>query len=172
MDLPQTIRLTAERLHEGHIAELCHMHGDAAVMATLGGVRSDSETERFLRENLAHWRRQGYGLFMFYERASGSFVGRGGLRRVEVAGREETELAYAVMAAFWGRGLASEMAAALLRHGGARLGPGGIVAFTLTSNAGSRRVMEKLGFRFERAIVHAGLPHALYRLRPAQAASN
>jgi [ribosomal protein S5]-alanine N-acetyltransferase len=166
MDLPPTKRLSAEPLHERHLAELCRMHGDARVMATLGGVRSDGETERFLRANLDHWRRHGHGLLVFRERASGAFVGRGGLRHVEVAGSAEVELAYAVMAAFWGRGLGGEMAAALLRHGGERLGLRGIVAFTLTTNAASRRVMEKLGFRFERNIVHAGLPHVLYRRGP------
>jgi ribosomal-protein-alanine N-acetyltransferase len=103
---------------------------------------------------------------VFRERTSGAFVGRGGLRHVEVAGSAEVELAYAVMAAFWGCGLAGEMAAALLRHGGERLGLHGI---TLTTNAASRRVMEKPGFRFERDIAHAGLSHVLYRLGPAQA---
>jgi [ribosomal protein S5]-alanine N-acetyltransferase len=68
------------------------------------------------------------------------------------------------MPVFWGRGLASEMAAALLRHGADRLGPRGIVAFTLTTNGASRRVMEKLGFRLERDITYAWLPHVLYRL--------
>jgi RimJ/RimL family protein N-acetyltransferase len=29
----------------------------------------------------------------------------------------------------------------------------------------SRRVMEKLGMAYERDVVHAGLPHVLYRLR-------
>ena len=43
------------------------------------------------------------------------------------------------------------------------LGLGEIVAFTLPTNIASRRVMEKSGFAYEREIVHAGLPHVLYR---------
>ena len=164
MDLPSTRRLTAERLHEAHLAELCRMHGDGRVMATLGGLRSAAETRRFLQANLAHWKRHGFGLFVFRERASGAFVGRGGLRHVEIDGGKEIELAYAVMADFWRQGLASEMAAAILRVAGDTIGSSDIVAFTLTTNAASRRVMEKLGFRFERDIVHAGLPHVLYRI--------
>jgi RimJ/RimL family protein N-acetyltransferase len=38
-----------------------------------------------------------------------------------------------------------------------------IVAYTMPDNRASRRVMEKLGFGFERDIVHAELPHVLYR---------
>ena len=71
-------------------------------------------------------------------------------------------------AAFWGRaGQRDGGGAAAI--GGDGLAPGGIVAFTLTTNGASRRVMEKLGFRFERDIIHAGLPHVLYRLDMAPA---
>jgi hypothetical protein len=36
------------------------MHRDRRVMATLGGLRSDDETTRYLRDNLAaHWDRYG-----------------------------------------------------------------------------------------------------------------
>ena len=38
-----------------------------------------------------------------------------------------------------------------------------LVSFTLPDNTGSRRVMEKLGFSHDRDIIHAGLPHVLYR---------
>jgi RimJ/RimL family protein N-acetyltransferase len=38
-----------------------------------------------------------------------------------------------------------------------------LVGFTLSTNRASVRVMEKVGFAFERAIVHANLPHMLYR---------
>ena len=38
------------------------------------------------------------------------------------------------------------------------------MALTLPHNAASRRVMEKVGFGYDRDIVHAGLAHVLYRL--------
>ena len=34
---------------------------------------------------------------------------------------------------------------------------------TLPDNHASRRVMEKIGLRFDRDVVHRGLPHVLYR---------
>ncbi|MBS1107555.1 MAG: acetyltransferase, ribosomal protein N-acetylase [Deltaproteobacteria bacterium] len=73
--------------------------------------------------------------------------------------------AYAFLPAFWGRGLATELASASVRAGFAELGLADLVCFTLTKNRASQRVMEKVGFVFERGVEHAGLPHLLYRLR-------
>jgi ribosomal-protein-alanine N-acetyltransferase len=161
----RTDRLIAERLHVEDLDELCRMHHDPRVMATLGGLRSDDQTQQFLRENLRHWDRHGYGLWMFRVKADGRFVGRGGLRHVHVGGNDEVELAYALMASFWGSGLATEMAGAILTVAFEHLGLADVVAFTLTTNQASRRVMEKVGCQFEREIVHAGLPHVLYRIK-------
>jgi [ribosomal protein S5]-alanine N-acetyltransferase len=69
------------------------------------------------------------------------------------------------MASFWGSGLATEMAGAILTVAFEHLGLADVVAFTLTTNQASRRVMEKVGCQFEREIVHAGLPHVLYRIK-------
>jgi [ribosomal protein S5]-alanine N-acetyltransferase len=160
----RTDRLIAERLRVEDLDELRRMHHDPRVMATLGGLRSDARTQQFLRENLRHWDRHGYGLWMFRANADGRFVGRGGLRHVHVGGNDEVELAYALMAAFWGIGLATEMAEAIVAVAFEHLGMENIVAFTLATNQASRRVMEKVGCKFERHIVHAGLPHVLYRI--------
>jgi ribosomal-protein-alanine N-acetyltransferase len=160
----RTDRLIAERLRLEDLDELRRMHHDPRVMATLGGLRSDAQTQQFLRENLRHWDRHGYGLWMFRANADGRFVGRGGLRHAHVGGNDEVELAYALMAAFWGIGLATEMAEAIVTVAFEPLGVENIVAFTLTTNQASRRVMEKVGCKFERHIVHAGLPHVLYRI--------
>lgn len=92
------------------------------------------------------------------------FVGRAGLRYAEVGGAWEVELAYALLAEFWGHGLASGIGEALLRIGFDVLRLENIVAFTLTTNQASRRVLEKLGFAYERDLDHHGRPHVLYRI--------
>lgn len=160
-----TDHLIATRLRAEDFDELCNMHRDPRVMATLGGLRSTEQTRRFLHENLDHWERHGYGLWVFRDKVDGRFVGRGGLRKVTVGGSNEVEVAYAVMAEFWGQGVATEMAVASLQIGFTQLGMRDIVAFTLPTNHASRRVMEKVGFRYERDIIHVGLPHVLYRIR-------
>ena len=127
----RTDRLIAERLRVEGLDELCRMHHDSRVMATLGGVRSDDQTRQFLHDNLRHWDRHGYGLWMFRAKTDGQFVGRGGLRNVHVGGNDAVELAYALMAAFWGSGLATEMAEAILAVAFTQLDLTDIVAFTL-----------------------------------------
>ena len=166
-----TERLIAERLHAEHFVELRRMHRDPRVMATLapagapnGGVLSDEETRRFLRRHLDHWDRHGYGLWVFRDEADGQFVGRAGLHSTNAGGREEVEVAYALMSEYWGRGLATEMAEGILAVAFEHLHMTEVVCFTLTTNRASQRVMEKAGFEYERDIVHAGLPHVFYRL--------
>jgi len=159
-----TDRLVATRLDEADLGDLCRMHEDAEVMATLGGTRSEERTQRFLRTNVAHWDDHGFGLWVFRDASTRTFVGRGGLRHVRIGGQDEVELAYALMAERWGRGFATEMARAVLRIAFEQLVLAQLVAFTITTNQASRRVMEKVGFTFERELVHAGLPHVLYRI--------
>lgn len=162
-----TPRLLAERLQEKHFEMLCRMHQNPSVMATLGGLRSAEQTREFLSDNLDHWRQHGYGLWVFTAKADGRFVGRSGLRHVHVAGNEELELAYALDAAFWGQGLATEMARGILDVGSKSFNRSSIVCFTLTSNRASQRVMGKLGFHYERDFVRGNQPHVLYRLDAA-----
>jgi [ribosomal protein S5]-alanine N-acetyltransferase len=160
----RTPRLSAERLRADHLEGLSRMHRDPVVMATLGGLRSDEETRAFLRRNLGHWHRHGYGLWVFRDERDGRFVGRGGLRHVRVGGADEVELAYALLAEFWGWGLATEMARAILKVAFEHLGMDQVVCFTLETNQASRRVLEKAGLIFERALIHADYPHVLYRI--------
>ena len=49
-----TDRLTAERLRAQDFDELCRLHRDPQVMATLGGVRDDATTQAFLAMQLEH----------------------------------------------------------------------------------------------------------------------
>ena len=159
----ETARLHAERLRASHFDEVQRMHSDARVMATLGGIRGEDQTRALIRANDEHWQQYGYGLWVFRDKTS-AFAGRGGLRHLHVAGGAEIEVAYALVADLWNRGLATEMALAVVRLAFEELGIDTLVCFTLPTNHASRRVMEKAGFRYERDVVHAGLPHVLYRL--------
>jgi RimJ/RimL family protein N-acetyltransferase len=159
-----TARLSAERLASGHLDGLCLMHRDSRLMATLGGVRPDRDSLHYLVRNLRHWEHYGYGIWVFRDALDGRLVGRAGLRHTLVNGRDEVELAYALLPQFWRRGLASEMGRSLLEIGFRRLALESVVAFTLTSNRRSRAVMERLGLRREGEFVLAGRPHVLYRL--------
>ncbi|AFZ29214.1 GCN5-related N-acetyltransferase [Gloeocapsa sp. PCC 7428] len=161
-------RLTASRLCAEDFSILCQMHQDPNVMTTLNGIRSDAQTKQYLHRNLEHWQRYGYGLWIFRDKTNGEFVGRGGLRNIYVDGNDEIELAYALMPAYWGKGLATGMAKAMLKVGFENLEIAQVVCMTLTTNQASQRVMAKVGFQYECNIIHANLPHVLYRLTTEQ----
>ena len=167
LDRLETERLVGERLREEHFTHYRAMDTDSDVMATLGGVRSENESWEGLRNGLEHWERNGFGPWVFHARETGEAVGGSALRRVEIEGQAEVEVGYRVAAAWWGRGIATEMASALVGVARDRIGLAEIVAFTLPDNLASRRVMEKAGFTYERDVEWAALPHVLYRQRLA-----
>jgi len=146
-----------------HIDDLDSMHRNAEVMATLGGVRSRAATTQIIEAAVEHWRQHGFGLWMAFDLESGRFAGRGGLKHTWIEGRDEVEVAYGFMPAFWGLGLATELAAESVRVAFETLQLPQLVCFTMTSNHASQQVMRKVGFRYERDFEYAGLPHLLCR---------
>jgi RimJ/RimL family protein N-acetyltransferase len=163
LDHFQTARIRAERLRPDHLAELCAMHRDRRVMATLGGLRSDAATRNYLAANLNHWERHGYGLWVLRDEV-GRFLGRAGIRHLIIEGEPEIELAYSFLTDHWGRGLATEIASALLRMAWTHLGLPNLVSYTGLANFASQRVLQKVGFSFERALDYEGEPCLLYRI--------
>jgi len=143
------------------------LFADRAVAAALwpgalGGPRTARQASEMLAADIEHWQRESFGLWVFFEAQTGMFVGRGGLRRTTVAGRQCVEVLYAVRSDAWGRGYASEMASVALAHA-RRLGLAEVVGLAATGNSASLRVLEKAGIRFEGVCERAGLPHKLGR---------
>ena len=160
-----TKRLTAERLCETHLADLVALHLDPDVSRYLGGVRTPEATEKYLAAATAHWEQHGFGLWAL-RTASGEFAGRAGIRHAVVDGAPELEILYTLKREFWGRGLASEIAAALtgIAHGQLRLPS--LVGLVVVENTASCRVPGKLSFTRERTMLSRGEEVALYRSPP------
>jgi ribosomal-protein-alanine N-acetyltransferase len=121
--------------------------------------------DRINERTIDHWERYGFGPWILRDRATGAMVGRGGLARTHVAGRDEVEVQWAIVPERWGEGLATELARAATEVAFTDVKLTEIVAFTLPDNIASRRVMEKAGFVYEQETEYAGLLHVLYRLR-------
>jgi len=160
-----TTRLAAERLTGDHLPEIQRMHRDAAVMAQLGGVRDEAQTATYLARNLQHWTDYGFGLWILRERGGGDPIGRAVLRHLLVDGVDEVEAGYAFYQPFWGRGLATEVAAACLDLGRRELQLATIVAVTNPGNLASQHVLQKVGLVYERDFTHDGARSALFRTR-------
>jgi RimJ/RimL family protein N-acetyltransferase len=161
----ETERLTGERISLAHEAELAALLGDPRVGATLGGALDAAASRARLERHIAHWERHGFGSWAWRDSATGAFVANAGPQNVTVGGREEVEVGWAVVPEHWGEGIATEAALASVAVAVEQLGLPDVVAFTTPDNLASRRVMEKAGFVYEREVVHADLPHVLYRAR-------
>jgi ribosomal-protein-alanine N-acetyltransferase len=160
-----TPRLAAERVTAASWLDLRRMDENEAFMALLGGVRDTAGTVAYLEMNVKHWADHGFGMWMLREVASSAIVGRAILRHLEVEGVDEVEVGYGFMPDYWGRGLATEVAQACVRIGFEQLGLSSLVAITTPTHLGSQRVMTKAGLAYERDILHAGIPHVLFRIR-------
>lgn len=163
MERFSTERLTAEKLCEDDLADLTELHLDPLVSRYLGGVRSPETTRAYLADNMAHWDRHGFGLWVL-RTTLGEFAGRAGLRHVIVEGADEIEIAYTFRRALWGHGLASEIAAALTGIGLSRFQLPSLIGLISAENAASRRVLEKLNYTLERRAMHKDEEVVLYRL--------
>lgn len=142
-----------------------------ATLAADGQPKGEAFTRAVLTRLRQHWQRHEFGVWMLFEKDRGRFVGYAGIRHIELEGAPEVEILYAIRSDRWGAGYATEAAREALRRGFMHPAPASIVAFTLPHNRASRAVIEKCALRFEGEIVHAGLPHVLYRITAAEFAT-
>jgi RimJ/RimL family protein N-acetyltransferase len=161
--------LRAERPWREHLALYCDLFCNDEVAATLwpgplGGPRSRSQVEEILGADIRHWEERRFGPWVFFERETGVFVGRGGLRHTTIAGVTGVEVLYALRPDAWGRGYATEIAALAIAEG-RRVGLAEVFGIAAYTNVASRRVLEKSGLRFQATVEHAGIPHWLGRTR-------
>ncbi len=100
------------------------------------------------------WQKDGRGFWVFRD-FSHVIVGHGGLFN---SPREtgEVEVGYVIKPQYWGRGLATEITMASLKIGFESLGLRRVIAIAQSTNASSRRVMEKCGMVFEAELPSPG----------------
>lgn len=113
------------------------------------GVRTLEDARAYINEKFAaSYRRHGFGLWLVETKDAGAPAGICGLvKREELPG---VDVGYAFLPAFRSKGYAYESAAAVLRHAREVLGFKRLYAVVNPDNAGSIRVLEKLGMKFER----------------------
>jgi [ribosomal protein S5]-alanine N-acetyltransferase len=119
--------------------------------------------EDAVREAIGGFDRYGFGLWVA-ERDDGALIGFCGLRHLDEG--PGVEVLYGVAPPEWGRGLATEMAAAMLRYGFDRVGLPRIIGVADAANTASRRVLEKSSMTFDRYSLNEGREEAVYSIRP------
>jgi RimJ/RimL family protein N-acetyltransferase len=162
MDTFSTPRLRATKLSSEDLPDLVQLHLDEDVSRFLGGVRTPDATAAYLETNLRHWAEHGIGLWTV-RTETGVFLGRAGLRRIEIEGVAELEIAYTFARNAWGRGYATEIAEALVETWNLRRPEPSLVGVVMKGNRPSERVLLKSGFCYERDAIFHGEECGVFR---------
>ena len=126
---------------------------DGAFLQFIGdkGVRTLEDAREYIRSRpLTSYDLNGFGLWVVELKSSRTAIGMCGLLKREVL--DDVDLGFAFLPQYRFQGFALESAAAVLEYGRQVLGFRRIVAIANSDNAGSIRVLEKIGMSFERMI--------------------
>ena len=167
MTVLRTARLRFEPFDEQHFEGLHAMNRDPEVQRYLmGRPETPEETLASIARVKARWATHGYGWWAFIEPASAELVGAGCIQHLGHDPANPHEIGWRLRRDRWGMGLASEAAQELLRHGFEGLQAPLLQAIRHPGNAGSARVMDKLGMRYVGMQSWGGEEVAVHALRP------
>lgn len=113
-------------------------------------ISLDDARRVLLSAPLRDYEVHGYGRLACVEKASGELIGFCGLKYLD--DMDEVDLGYRFLPDYWGKGYATESSLAVMRYGRNVMGLERIVGFVHPDNAGSVRVLVKVGMKFERQI--------------------
>jgi ribosomal-protein-alanine N-acetyltransferase len=105
------------------------------------------------------------GLWATIHKETGKFIGRCGLLPWTIDGQQEVEVAYTIAQEFWGQGLATEAAQAILNYGFEHLNLARLISVIDSENVASQRVAEKIGMIFEREARDELGPFLIYSIK-------
>jgi len=147
-----TTRLTFREMTAADEPVLKSLLGDPEVMWVYDSPFDAQRVRDWIAWNVGMYERRGFGLWLLHDRASGAFVGECGLVEQPVEGVAEVEVGYQLLRPWWGRGLASEAAAACRDHARDVVGLDRIVALIDPRNVASQQVAANIGLTLERDV--------------------
>lgn len=150
-----TARFSLRKFTREDVGRYHQLTGSERVMRFVTGrpftwEETAEKFERILAKSALH---EHEGVYAIQDSATGEFVGAAALLR-EPSGR--VEIGYRILETHWGRGIATEVAAELLRFGLQVLRAPEVVAYVDAENAASIRVLEKIGMRRSATTTEAG----------------
>jgi RimJ/RimL family protein N-acetyltransferase len=153
----ETERLVLRRWLDGDRDAVLGIWADPDVWRAIGpgavGLPFDAEypSSRF-RHHLSHWERYGFGLWLAEPRESGEVAGWVGAAHPDFLPdlADAVEIGWTLRRPFWGRGLASEAAAAAAEAAFAHLALDEVVSLIGPTNTRSMAVAERLGMSPDR----------------------
>ena len=126
------------------------------------GVRNTEEMQEKIKKYVTCYKKNGYGVFLVFDLASGEFIARAGFDDLESG---EIEVGYLVIKKYWGKGLASKILDILLKWAKNNIQKDKIIAFTPVDHIASERVMQKAGMVYSGKHATQGVECVLYEYK-------
>jgi ribosomal-protein-alanine N-acetyltransferase len=104
------------------------------------------------------------GLWATMYKETNRFIGRCGLLPWTIDGQQEVEVAFALTKEYWGQGLATEAAGALLQYGFEHLELSRLICLIDQGNNASINVATKIGMTFEKESKDEHGPFLVYAM--------
>jgi len=127
-----------------------------------------AESETWLDRQLDRYRRDGKGLWLAVERATGTPVGQVGLAFQNVGGERHPEIGWLLDRQYWGRGYATEAGAATRDAAFNEWGYDHVISLIRPVNIPSQRVALRLGMTEGRRVQFHGYEHCVFEIARAQ----
>ena len=153
MEVASTGRLRLRRLDDGDARFMLELVNDPSWIRYIGqrDVKSVDDARRYIADGpAAMYARVGFGLYAVELKHSGEAIGLCGPIKRETL--DDVDIGFALLPRYRGQGYALEAAGAVMAYGWSVLGLRRIVAILSKDNDRSRRLLEKLGFGFERTV--------------------
>lgn len=152
----ETERLILRRLTTDDAPFIFELVNDPDWLRFIGdrGVRTLDDARGYIVKGpIDMYARLGFGLYLVELKDIGAPIGMCGLLKRDTL--EDADIGFAFLPRYRAQGHAHEAAAAVMKHAREVLGLARVLAIVSTDNHGSIRLLEKLGFRFERMIKFA-----------------
>lgn len=152
-DVLETERMVLRAFTLDDVDAMFELNSDAEIIRYVGNTpfKSMEEARSSLIEGpLRDYEVYGYGRFACVLKESGKVIGFSGIKYLTEI--DENELGYRFLPQYWGLGLAKEAARAVIPFARARLKMSRLVSAIHPDNTGSKNVVSKLGFRYEKEI--------------------
>lgn len=159
----ETERLFLRPLTKNDVEAVFKMRSDKNVMRFIRPLQTEcKEAENWINLVSSLWKSDKIGFCAVIEKQTQKFIGWCGLWRLKESG--EIEVGYALSPEFQQKGYATEAAKAFLDYGFDELNLEKIVAVARPENDRSRRVMERLGMKYDGIGKFYGLDLAHYSI--------
>lgn len=160
----ETKRLILRRLTMDDLDALFALYRDPEVRKYFPeGTLTYEETKEELEWIInVYYGQYGFGLWATIHKETGQFIGRCGLLPWTIEQRPEVEVAYLLAKAYWGQGLGTEVAQAILDYGFEQLHLSRLICMVDPENQASSKVARKIGMTLEKEAEDEKGPYLLY----------